>query len=723
MRIVSQSTLANRPIIESMMVIGATIVVVIASLFLYHSVKAAPTTLSPNDVVIVTANSDSGWSTTACTDGAPGGTHSNAIDLLLRKDIGSGTQIKVTDNAWNGSALTTTEGFITYTATADLPAGTVIRYSDCLYNQGGSGWTRSTPLASFDAGVSGDTLLVYQGTEASPNFIYGFGFRSNSWITSGSPSSTNSRIPAALSSASPAAYVALGSTTSSRNYQYVGGTTAIYSPNFLTNLKVTANWNANGGASAGTSFGPTTTSFDTTRPSFTSVVRQTPTAAITSTSGVTFRITASEGVQPLMSSGFSPIVTGSLTYGSMVVSAVSGSVYDVTITGLSGEGTISLGTSYSGSLIDLSGNPAIDTSFTSPMYTRDVTDPVVTINSLVTNQSQPALSGSISEPADEVVVTVNGVNYNAIVSGTTWSLPAGTISPALVDGVYDIEVIASDMAGNLGVDATVNELTIDTLRSTVMVGRTATQSSQTNVDNFTFDVVFSKPIVAGSFTAADITISGSAAVVTNFVQLSSTAWVITISGATDGDTITVSIADGATQDAAGNNNVASAGDNNTVFYDISAPIVTVVSLSTTSTSPALRGTVNDPYATVTVTVNGIEYPAINDGAGNWSIAEGLIAPALTLGVYDVSVRASDVAGNIGSDTTTNELTVYAADTDDTDTTDDTKSPVVKPSTPVVPKAPDAGAAADGLATLIFFTSLIVLVVFAGMFVRRLEDKR
>ena len=157
-------------------------IAIIATISFRHTAEAVRTSLSPNDVVIVTANSDSGWSSTACSDGAPGGPNSNAIDLLLRKDIGSGTVIKVTDNAWTGSAFTSSEGIITYTAPTDLPAGTIIRYSDCLYNQGGSGWTRSTPIASFDTAVSGDTLLVYQGTEAAPSFIYGFGFRSNSWI-------------------------------------------------------------------------------------------------------------------------------------------------------------------------------------------------------------------------------------------------------------------------------------------------------------------------------------------------------------------------------------------------------------------------------------------------------------------------------------------------------------------------------------------------------------
>ncbi|HMS93264.1 MAG TPA: hypothetical protein PKD28_02630, partial [Candidatus Saccharibacteria bacterium] len=352
MRVAPQSIVVKSQTLRILFLSVAIITVVaFATLFLNRIVKAAPTTLAPNDVVIVTANSDSGWSATACSDAAPGGPNSNAIDLLLRRDIGSGTVIKVTDNAWTGSALTSSEGVITYTAPTDLPAGTVIRYSDCLYAAGGSGWTRSTPVAAFDTAVSGDTLLVYQGTESAPSFIYGFGFRSNSWIASGVPSANNSRIPAALSGASPSAYMSLGTTSASRNYQYLAtGNHGIYSSTFLSSLKAAGNWDTSGGASAGTTFGPTTVPFDATRPTFTSVTRQSPATAVISAASVTFRVTTSEAVQMLSSSNFTFTTTGTITYGGVSVAVVSGSQYDVTITGLAGEGTIALNT-YTASLL------------------------------------------------------------------------------------------------------------------------------------------------------------------------------------------------------------------------------------------------------------------------------------------------------------------------------------------------------------------------------------
>lgn len=695
-------------------------VVVLATPFLARIVKAAPTVLAPNDVVIVTANSDSGWSPTACSDAAPGGPNSNAIDLLLRKDIGSGTVIKVTDKAWTGSALTASEGIITYTAPTDLPAGTVIRYSDCLYAAGGSGWTRSTPLADFDTAVSGDTLLVYQGTEAAPSFIYGFGFRSNSWIASGTPTTNNSRIPAALSSASPSAYMSLGTTTSSRNYQYTAtGNYGIYSSTFLSSLKAAGNWNTSGGASAGITFGPTTVPFDATRPVFSSVIRQLPTDSVTSATSVTFRVTTSEAVQALSSGNFTFATSGTIAYGGVSLAAVSASQYDVTVTGLTGEGTITLA-SYTASLLDLQGNPATDTSFISPSYTRDVTDPTVTVNSLTTNQPQPALSGTVSEVGADVVVTINGVNYTATVTGTTWTLPSGVIAPALGDGIYDVEVMAADLAGNIGIDMTTDELVIDTVRPTVTINQAALQADPTNVDSFVFDVVFSEVFTAGGFTASDVVLSGTTASVTNIVSITPTHWQVTVSGATHGDAVVASIAAGAVSDAAGNTSFASTSTDSTVYYDVLAPVVTIDAVSTASTSPALTGTIDDPAATIQVTVAGVTYTAVNDGSGHWSLAAGTIAPVLSVGVYDVAVQATDVAGNVGIDASTDELTVTAVIT-----------PPVDPEVPVNSgtsngggiKAPNAGVSASGNTPILLIAILITSMLALAMSVRSIKHMR
>ena len=58
-----------------------------------------------------------------------------------------------------------------------------------------------------------------------------------------------------------------------------------------------------------------------------------------------------------------------------------------------------------------------------------------------------------------------------------------------------------------------------------------------------------------------------------------------------------------------------------------------------------------------MTVNGTTYAATNNGDGTWTLADDTIAPALADGTYDVSVTATDALSNVGTDASTNELTV------------------------------------------------------------------
>ena len=100
-------------------------------------------------------------------------------------------------------------------------------------------------------------------------------------------------------------------------------------------------------------------------------------------------------------------------------------------------------------------------------------------------------------------------------------------------------------------------------------------------------------------------------------------------------------------------------DGLTVHIDTQDPIVTVDELATADQTPALTGTINDNEAEVVVTVDGNEYEEdVTVGSGVWSLADNKIDPALDRGyAYDVSVTATDVAGNAGSDSSMDELIV------------------------------------------------------------------
>ncbi|MFL9533543.1 Ig-like domain-containing protein, partial [Acinetobacter baumannii] len=73
-------------------------------------------------------------------------------------------------------------------------------------------------------------------------------------------------------------------------------------------------------------------------------------------------------------------------------------------------------------------------------------------------------------------------------------------------------------------------------------------------------------------------------------------------------------------DAAGN----VGNDTAVVTVDTTAPVVSFTDASTNDSTPALTGTIDDPTATVVVTVDGVDYPAVNNGDGTWTLADNTL---------------------------------------------------------------------------------------------------
>ena len=53
-----------------------------------------------------------------------------------------------------------------------------------------------------------------------------------------------------------------------------------------------------------------------------------------------------------------------------------------------------------------------------------------------------------------------------------------------------------------------------------------------------------------------------------------------------------------------------------------------------------NGTVDDPTATISVTVDGKTYAATNNGDGTWTLADDTIAPALAGGIYEAMITTA-----------------------------------------------------------------------------------
>ncbi|MEG3756297.1 Ig-like domain-containing protein, partial [Psychromonas arctica] len=226
----------------------------------------------------------------------------------------------------------------------------------------------------------------------------------------------------------------------------------------------------------------------------------------------------------------------------------------------------------------------------------------VSIDALVTNDTSPALSGSIDDDTATVIVTVNGVDYSAVNNGDgTWSL-AADILPDLAEGEVEISISASDQAGHT--DTATTAIEVDTTAPVVTVDSAITTDNTPvitgSIDDPTATVVVTVNVGGEEYTATNNT-DGTWILVDN-----------TLPTLDDGETVITVTA----TDAAGN----SATNTGTVEVDTTGLNVSIDALVTNDTSPALSGSIDDATATVIVTVNGIDYTTVNNGDGTWSLA-------------------------------------------------------------------------------------------------------
>nr|WP_286410310.1 Ig-like domain-containing protein [Acinetobacter indicus] len=192
---------------------------------------------------------------------------------------------------------------------------------------------------------------------------------------------------------------------------------------------------------------------------------------------------------------------------------------------------------------------------------------------------------------------------------------------------------------------------------TILGADGVTTDSATLTINILDDYAPDAPVINPVSATGDITgtaEAGSTVVVTdeNNNEIGRTVvradglWSITNPGLTDGAVLNVIAID-----AAGNPSQAAS-----TSIDAQAPITTLVTNTTGDSTPTLQGTIDDPTATVVVTVDSINYTAVNNGDGTWTLADGQL-PELADGSYNVTVQAIDAAGN--ESTITESLVVDA----------------------------------------------------------------
>ncbi|UDY21415.1 Bap [Acinetobacter baumannii] len=289
---------------------------------------------------------------------------------------------------------------------------------------------------------------------------------------------------------------------------------------------------------------------------------------------------------------------------------------------------------------DAAGNVGNDTA----VVTVDTTAPVVSFTDASTNDTTPALTGTIDDPTATVVVTVDGVDYPAVNNGDgTWTLADNTL-PVLADGPHTVSVTATDVAGNVSTPVT-GTVTVDATAPTLAITTDDLALAAGEDANITF--TFSEA-VAG-FDVSDITVVGGT--LTGLTTTDNITWTAVFTPDGTGTAPSIAVADGSYTDLAGNLGTGDVLDGTDGFIvDLVAPVVTFADVSTNDTTPALTGTIDDPTATVVVTVDGVDYPAVNNGDGTWTLADNTL-PVLADGPHTVSVTATDVAGNVSTPVT------------------------------------------------------------------------
>ena len=205
---------------------------------------------------------------------------------------------------------------------------------------------------------------------------------------------------------------------------------------------------------------------------------------------------------------------------------------------------------------------------------------------------------------------------------------------------------------------------VDSALPTVTVDQASGQADPTSASPVNFTAVFSEPIDTATFTAADVTLGGTApgtlsATITQVAPNNDTTFNIAVSGMTGSGTVTASIAANRVEDIAGNDNLASTSTDNSVTYDDTFPTVVATSLVASYTtgpntftvtfnkdvSNAGGGTGPDDVE------NPVNYLLVEDGANGAfdtvSCAGGLQADDTQVAVDSVSYNSGLLTSTLG----------------------------------------------------------------------------
>ena len=266
------------------------------------------------------------------------------------------------------------------------------------------------------------------------------------------------------------------------------------------------------------------------------------------------------------------------------------------------------------------------------------------------------LSGTTSnvEAGQTVTITFAGKTYTTTVDGNgdwTWTVPAADLS-GLKEGDASVQVSVTNVNGNAASSA--QAFSVDTTAPTVTIN-TISGDNMLNSAEAAQDLTLSGTSTAEAGQTVTVTFNGNQ--YTAQVQADG-SWTLDVpaadlAGITDGNAaVTATVSDKA-------GNPASAGSS--VLVDTTVPQITfnivagddIVNIAEHGQALIVSGKVTGAQAgdVITVTLNGKDYTAMLDAAGNWSVGvPAADVGALANGDQTISATLTDKAGNSASAT-------------------------------------------------------------------------
>jgi hypothetical protein len=419
------------------------------------------------------------------------------------------------------------------------------------------------------------------------------------------------------------------------------------------------------------------TAEDLTHPFLLSVVRHSPTTETTSADKLTWRITFNENIVGLDSTDVD-IDGTTATVESLI--PVSGSVYDLTISGgdlstLNGEVESSFGasaatiTDTAGNLLQLTDPTGADEN-TYQLFNETIPPRIASIDRaspttettgedtltwrVIFNEDVTGVDASdfIVGGTTATVTSVSpasATTYDVTVSGGDLANLVGTVTLSPIAGVTNIE----DISSNGFVDATptgTNNSSYYVFNDVVgpaliSIARQSPIFETTDADSLTWRFTFDEEAV--NFDAADVTVSGTTATVSNINAVSSSVYDVTITG---GDlanliaTVQISLSSSLTvQDTLGNSAIATVPVTNQNFYTLFNDLIPPRIASITRHDPSTETTQEDTLIwqfTFDEAVTGVDASDFTVSGTTGAVAD---VEAVSTTVYNVKVAGGDLA--------------------------------------------------------------------------------